>query len=224
MRLLPMKAIDGRIEIQGLPTDSRLVQLRTTDDSRIPRLLELALHAMDLRFVVACLDELEGMPQGREVVRQALWRSALLGYFKCFGTGVRGQLHPDEVFEGDYRAAKPVFDYFKDLRNKHLAHDVNAYQQVIPVGIISGTVVEPNCITIAADTSDSTHLKSFRNLVLKTLESVEAEFDELVEVVGTGLTETVSLDDLLSRASPEIRVPKAEDVGRPRAGETKANR
>lgn len=90
------------------------------------RLAHLALHSGDLSFARECLRLVEAAADKQTVNAEALWRSAVLHYCKCFGasegTSKRGQLSPQRI----YKAAPnllPNHELFVTIRNSHLAHD-----------------------------------------------------------------------------------------------------
>jgi hypothetical protein len=95
----------------------------------------LADHAsvfQDLGFCIQCCDRLASMLRdGRKdtVLQQALWTSALVAYARCFGTGVRYGITPEIYarFEGE---PLEVHKHYIKMRNKHIAHSVNPFEQV----------------------------------------------------------------------------------------------
>ena len=70
----------------------------------------------------------EGRPDagGDDMLEQSLWTTALIAYARCFGTGVRARL--DKSIYGDREDAIRWHDYFKNTRDKHLAHSVNPFE------------------------------------------------------------------------------------------------
>ena len=71
------------------------------------------------------------------LVRQGLWRSAVEHCMKCFSSSeARSKLNPKKVFKGDPEALE-IHEYFRNLRNKHIAHDENAYSQCIPGAVLN---------------------------------------------------------------------------------------
>ena len=100
------------------------------------------LHAVyrDLEFVIQVGDYLvRGMEQ-RERQRQttmigtagylekAFYMAALVAYARCFGTGKRKHRLDDTIFTGDAEHLLERHKYYKDTRDKHLAHSVNAFE------------------------------------------------------------------------------------------------
>ncbi|MSO71548.1 MAG: hypothetical protein EXQ88_06010 [Alphaproteobacteria bacterium] len=83
----------------------------------------------DLDFVIACCDRLLKLDLRRwfEVEPTALIIAALITYGRCFGTGVRERLNDDDVGpeESEHRT---FHDHFLALRDRHIAHSVNDYE------------------------------------------------------------------------------------------------
>jgi hypothetical protein len=72
---------EGKIRLKGF---RHAVKAITLDESEAELLGDLALHHIDLRFAAECLAALDTAPETTDPVREALWRSALVAYFKCF--------------------------------------------------------------------------------------------------------------------------------------------
>ncbi len=68
--------------IEGFPEAVKVIHI---EGPRARRLADLALHRTDLEFALLCLDEVNRAPVDPYVIRQALWRSAVVHYVKCFG-------------------------------------------------------------------------------------------------------------------------------------------
>ena len=100
-------------------------------------LADLVSTAQDLGYVVEVCDCLLAMvSDGVEdsVLSQAYWSSALVAYVRCFATGVRAPLTEADVatLEGDGLEAHRIF---KSMRDKHIAHSVNPFEQIL-VGVM----------------------------------------------------------------------------------------
>ena len=61
------------------------------------------------------------------IVTKSLWESALVTYARCFGTGKRVRLDKS-VFDGQPEGTLRWHKYFKDTRDKHIAHSVNPFE------------------------------------------------------------------------------------------------
>jgi len=86
----------------------------------------------DLEGVVRTCDrllELTAIQSQDHVLLESLSTTALIKYVRCFGTGKRIGLGEDDLLglSGD---PVGVHRYFKDLRDKHIAHSVNPLEQV----------------------------------------------------------------------------------------------
>ncbi len=95
----------------------------------------LVLYELD--GVIATCDrllELTAAKSQDHVLLECHSTAALIKYVRCFGTGKRAGLSEDDLvgLPGD---PVGVHRYFKDLRDKHIAHSVNPLEQV-RVGVI----------------------------------------------------------------------------------------
>jgi hypothetical protein len=101
------------------------------------RFADLTLHRSDLQFAGSCLAELMNVPPDQTVIREALWRSAIVYFIKCFGESARFRLSIARIFKPEGPGAMIVFDHFRQLRNKHFIHDENSYAQSIPAAFLN---------------------------------------------------------------------------------------
>jgi hypothetical protein len=69
------------------------------------------------------------------ILIKSLWSSALTAYIRCFGTGTRIKLEPS-IFEELPGDPIETHQYYKDTRDKHIAHPVNIFEE-IQVGLIT---------------------------------------------------------------------------------------
>ncbi len=73
--------------------------------------------------------EPDSRPPEDGVELQALWVAALIAYCRCFTTGKRTRLKPS-IFSGLDGAAVEAHEFFRQtLRDRHVAHRVNLYEQ-----------------------------------------------------------------------------------------------
>ena len=64
---------------------------------------------------------------------EALWTAALVKYIRCFATGKRFGLDVS-VFDG-LEGARDTHQFFKDMRDKHVVHSVNPFEDA-SVGVV----------------------------------------------------------------------------------------
>lgn len=62
------------------------------------------------------------------ILIQSYWSAALMAYVRCFSTGKRYGLTPD-IYK-HLSVAIDCHNYYKDMRDKHIAHSVNPFEQV----------------------------------------------------------------------------------------------
>ncbi|MGM9515960.1 hypothetical protein ACS5PK_17050 [Roseateles sp. DB2] len=204
------------LRLEDYPDAAALVEI---DGPRVPLLQSLSLHRVDLTLAGAALGFIaEHSAQGP--LREVLWYSAVARYFKCFQRSEsRIRLEPDEVFsEADH--ARGTFKYFKDLRNKHLLHDENAYSQCLVGAVINQRqaqqkIADVVSIAVNANSADQGHYESFFPLLHFTHEWVVARIEALRLEIASDL-EYESYESLLDRKPLSFCMPPAHEVSKRR--------
>lgn len=183
---------------------------------------QLADHAailQDFKFCIACCDRaIESQRDDNKdvVLIRALWTAALVAYARCFASGVRYGLTPDlfDHFEGEPREAH---EYYLELRNKHIAHSVNPFEQIVIGAILSPPDaeirnVEGIATLTGANLSDSIQsIEQLRTLATTALKHVAGAGKRLgAEVLEEA--KGLSIDDLYKRATPRVTVPPSSAV------------
>ena len=218
MEYFQVSKTDSGLHIEGFPDAVKVVRI---DHPRAKRLADFALHKSDLEFAAECLDTINQVSDKPWVLRQALWRSAIVHFMKCFGdSGARSQLSVEKI----YKKAPPAltaFAYFKDLRNKHVIHDENSYAQSIPgAALNNGTksfkIEKILCLSVVGETLEQDNYNNLHLLVQTAKAWVVAEFDVLCAAITKDL-EVVSHERLLARESISFRVPTLDDIGKRRS-------
>lgn len=70
-----------------------------------------------------------------EADTEALWQAAIVKYGRAFGNGVRHKARPSlGIYDAGQRAAH---DYVMNLRNKFIAHSVNAFEEATTWAILT---------------------------------------------------------------------------------------
>lgn len=64
------------------------------------------------------------------LIKRALWEAALVAYARCFHKGKRKSLN-ESVLEGQDEEMLVYHRYFKDTRDKHIAHSVNPFESFV---------------------------------------------------------------------------------------------
>lgn len=136
MEQFPITKNKDQFHIEGFQNAVKVIKI---EGVRAQRLSDLALHKSDLDFAKNCLSAINHVPEYiRWPVQQALWRSAIIHYVKCFGSSTcRFQLDFKKIYKKEPAEAREAFDYFSNLRNKHFVHDENSYAQSLPGAVLN---------------------------------------------------------------------------------------
>ncbi len=94
----------------------------------------------DLAYAVEALSALlnEGQIPSGSLIARSLLVAALVAYARCFTTGVRRRYSLDlRRVEAMDAGATAYHHWLLDVRNKYIAHSVNAYEQGVPGLLLS---------------------------------------------------------------------------------------
>jgi hypothetical protein len=117
-----------------------------TDDAAL--LGDLGLVVQDLRSVKELCRRLAGEldREPKDAVQiEALWTAALVKYVRCFSSGKRFGVKQD-IFSGLDGDPIGAHKYFKNLRDKHVAHSVNPFERVRVGVLLSAPSVQPQIV------------------------------------------------------------------------------
>jgi hypothetical protein len=174
---LHITKMDDKLHIEGYPN---AIALKRIDGPVERQLQDITLHANDLSFCSEACAHMRGLDREKQrFLLKALFVASIARYFKCFGDSEsRAQLSPKKVLK-NHPGAEKVFDYFLDLRRKHILHDENAYSQAL-IGIVlnpkdaSAKIADVVSTAVTVLTLDDEHLQQFSNLVAVSLDWVSA--------------------------------------------------
>ncbi|WP_218509949.1 hypothetical protein [Variovorax sp. dw_308] len=223
MENLQIIATDGNLHVEGFPT---AVKLAKVGGEKAHKLGDLALHAQDLRFAADCLAVMNDQPS--EFMQDVLWRSAIIHYTKCFSKGVRRALKPDPVYSDNPPEALEAWRWFLDLRNKHIAHDVSAFN-LIEVGAVINDPADPHkiakvaCAMFRVVTLDNGAFGNLDLLVRHAREWVDSEQNKLCDAITADL-EKESHHSLMLRPNLQYNPPTSVLQGRPATPATGSER
>lgn len=203
---------ENGLSVIGITDSVKLVEI---DHPMAKRIADLHLHKEDLDFTNSCLEAINRTED--ELIREALWRSAIIHFFKCFGDGVRFLLMSDQIYKGLPKEANESFKYFKLLRNKHIAHDENTYNQSLPCAALNNGskdyhVEKIFCLSATSSTLDASHWSSLKALTGRALEWVTSEFDTSCKKL-TEILEVETYEQIASRPTPHLTAPTAQEIG-----------
>jgi len=214
MENLKLSKTASGVHVDGYPKAEKVIRIT---GKLAERLADMHLHLEDLEFANACLDEINQAPQDSRVVRQALWRSAIVHYAKCFGrSAARKCLTVGPVYRGLDKAPE-AFNYFIDLRRKHVVHDENAYARAIPGAIVNPIgsarkIERVTCFALIAETLDQSHYGTLKLLIQTAIEYVKRQIDELPDRILSDL-EQLPHETLLAMEALSFDVPLPIAIG-----------
>lgn len=208
---------EAGFHIEGFPDAVKAIHI-TGPVSR--RLADLWLHKADLEFAADCINEINRVPDIQRIVREALWRSAIVHYAKCFGNSkVRFQLSSAKIYR-DIPLGLATHSYFIDLRDKHVVHDENAYAQSFPGAVLNRgdkayKIEKIVCVATFIQTLNQELWNNLKVLIDKALEWVVTEFDSICDLLTREL-EQEPYSALLARESISMRLPAYDEVAKNR--------
>lgn len=139
----------------------------------------------DLRFSLACFRQVEamGIPNANDTISRACVASAILFYARPFGTGVRTRLSQADLADIP-NFDLPLHDFLVAVRDKHIAHAVNAFEHSQPIALVVAKPGELWASGHAAGVSytPSTGLNGI--IVRQSIVHVEALVDYLGAEIG----------------------------------------
>lgn len=214
MENLKISSANDKINIDNVPDGIKIVKI---EGEKAKRLSDLSLHKEDLIFAKSALESINNVHADQQLLREALWRTAIIYFIKCFGNGVRFKLQFKTIYKNEPEEAKISFEYFKKLRNKHLIHDENSYSQCKVGAILNNgnklyKVEKIVCIPAIAVTLEQNAYNSLLLLINKAFDWIVAQFDENCKNLTLEL-EDESYKNLISRHSLSYAVPKIEEIG-----------
>lgn len=218
MESLKIHLTDSGFHIEGFPDATKAIKLC---GPKAQQLSELASHRNDLEIALASLEGINGVDPENALLRQSLWRSAVEHCMKCFSSSeARSKLNPKSVFRGNPNAQE-AYRYFRNLRNKHLAHDENAYSQCIPGAVLNGPhspykIAKIVCLSAVADTLEQGNYGNLHKMVTETLSHIDARFESLCSNLTEEL-EARSYGELEAMEEMTYSKPELSDIGNSRA-------
>jgi hypothetical protein len=208
----------GSAELDTSPDGAHCVRIEGTD---AVRLSHLSMYRDDLTVARSCLDFLGGAASAPPLIRDALWRAAIVHYAKCFGTSRAHFRLPVRRILPD-PTALVAHQYFLDLRERYVVHDERRYGSVLPGAVIAApdsaqSVDAVTCVSVFDETLTPTNHRHLDDLVDSTRAWVEEQHGRVTERLLTqlrGLTrEQLESMQPLSGRPHETTATVRPDVG-----------
>ena len=188
-------------------------------------------EALKLADVYSILQELKSVMETCTRLRQllkaeqkdwllieSLWTAALIRYSRCFASGKRHGLSED-IYKDLPGDAIGVHRLYENLRNKHIAHSVNPFEQV-KVGLILSSEksqekkvmeVSPFLMKLVATTDDDVRqLGALVKVLVNKLMKNGEQYEEEALRVGRSLP----IDELYSLPRLRTVAPEPNDAGK----------
>ena len=110
------------------------------DYEEAKKLADLGAIVQDLGFTMKTCSRLKKLlkeDSQDSLLIESMWTAALIRYARCFATGKRFGLS-ESIFDGLIGEPHKVHKMYMDLRDKHIAHSVNPFEQMA-VGLVLST-------------------------------------------------------------------------------------
>lgn len=183
---------------------------------------DLMSYFQDLAFTIDALDRLQQLLDENvrdTVLSGSLWIAALISYARCFSTGKRFGLS-EKLFES-IEGGVECHQLYMNLRNKHIAHSVNPFEQVF-VGLIlsppSSTERKVEGVSILSQKLihlDSEGIQNLRRLAFIAMKEIERQGKDAQEKT-LGVGKQLPIEGLYTKANPRTVAPPPEAAGKPR--------
>jgi hypothetical protein len=217
----PITLVDGKFHVGGFPDAVKVIAVSPLVEQLSRQYADVVLHHSDLKFAQECLEALPTSQAATPLAAEALWQCAVIHYCKCFGK--QGKMRERLLYPDILPAGLPqeIHEYFMLLRNKHLAHDENAWTQATPMAVLAAAgksqkIEEVLCSNITAVTREPININNLNLLIARALSWVERRIDDLCAEIKAEL-ETHPYEVLLAQPEPEpYYAARAEDVSKPR--------
>ena len=149
-----------------------------------------------------------------------MWTAALIRYARCFASGKRFGLS-ESIFNGLKGEPRKVHKMYIDLRNKHIAHSVNPFEQM-EIGLILSPkngherkiigVATMAMRHICSDMEGVHQLGLLSKVLLEKVSQIAKEYEKKTLEKG----KNIPIDDLYKCARPRMIAPGPELAEEPR--------
>lgn len=125
------------------------------------KLADLAAIIQDFRTIMQICSRLKNLLDENSkdhILIESLWVSALIKYARCFTSGKRFGLSKD-IYQNLQGEPLKAHQFYIDLRNKHIAHSVNPFEQM-EVGFVLSSINESEKKIVGVSTLAMRHIVS----------------------------------------------------------------
>jgi hypothetical protein len=206
------------------PPDGHRVVVVKTPSSSLVR--DIASLRRDLELANVYADEFAkvdpaelapaGLAHNTQDLRLALWFAAIVAYGRAFNNGVRSERLDTTTLDEEQLEAH---NYFLDLRNKHVAHAVNDYEQTVVLAYLTNSAFASRHVTrvghihievLAGDKSDAAMLVRLLEHFIRAIHRrLNVLHDEIIRELGAmGKDAVYALPDFEAREPQRAKVAK----------------
>lgn len=203
----------------GAPPGYRIVVVNTTSSAE---LRDLASFRRDLELAKIYADAFalhvaDGKLQSSRDPFLGLWNAAVIAYGRAFNGGVRhgACVLTDGLDEEETKS----HSYYLDLRNKHVAHAVNGFEDTTVFAFLTDSAFMPRAVTRTGQVhhelifNPTTAPRELSALCSKLIDELNSRIKKLHFHIGRELFE-MGLDNVY--ALPDLANPTPSEVGRSR--------
>jgi hypothetical protein len=208
----------AQIRVDGPPR-----RIRTPEAKRYADLVSVWA---DLDIAVTVLDRLIAIRDSSDrdtdgVLEHSYWTTAVVHYARCFTEGKRRTGLSQALIEQRAGPHAPLHRWILNMRNKHVAHDENPYQQFLGAVVVhrspdGRTFASPNVSARGVIAVDAERARAVRELVIAVGEIVKERLARAREIFVEALA-TLPLSTIESLPPVEFVEPSVEDAGRARS-------
>jgi len=147
------------------------------------------------------------------VLIQNLWTAALIRYARCFASGKRFKLDVSIIKNLEGEPVK-VHELYINLRNKHIAHSVNPFEQYETGMVIDDKEKKVMAVSTLGITLIALEEKGIHQLGLLSnvfYKEAKRQYDNLTEVI-LSLLNQIPIETLRSKKPLRIYAPASEDA------------
>lgn len=202
------------------PVGYRIVEIDTPSCAALRDVVSRRWDFESARIFCEAFLALEsGTETGTRPPSEGMWIAAVVTYGRAFNQGVRNAERVDTSFMDDDELQ--LHEYVVALRNKHFAHSVNRYEDVITLAYLTDSVFTPRAMTRVGQTHVSLYsatpelVEALRSLASKLIRRCDLRVRTLHQAIGDELGE-LGLEDLYALPDISIHAPERGDVGKRR--------
>lgn len=192
-----------------------------------PRLADLAGIEWDLKFaqeITEHIDEVQRDPRAHHPrLAEALFTAAIVRYARCFKGGKRREVECAELLAGLEPEQRKLHDDVLTIRDKHVAHSVNAFEEGFVDAVVSD---DPNQVRVEQVSYGGAFFQAFHGSSLERfmdlLRAVHERVRELIKAqmeLARAAAQRLDYDEL--RARPMRTVPTFDRASAYRTRKTK---